>query len=76
MDFQTCAVERVQTQFHEAGVAYVSGTLGNCPFDLLAYCAQNLWNIVLQNNSVKDTMKIMELHTRIRAKGFLVCANG
>lgn len=75
MDFQTCAVEQVQTQFHEAGVAYVSGTLGNCPFDLLAYCAQNLWNIALQNNSIKDK-KIMELHTWTRAKGLLVCANG
>lgn len=76
MDFQTCAVERVQTQFHEAGVAYVSGTLGNSPFDLLAYCERNLWNIALENNSIKHKIKIMELHTLTRAKGLLVCANG
>lgn len=76
MDFQTCAVERVQIQFHEAGVAYVSGTLGNCPFDLLAYCVRNLWNIALENNSIKDKIKIMQLHIWTRAKELLVCANG
>jgi hypothetical protein len=75
MDFQTCAGEQVQTQFHEVGVAYVSGTLDNCPFDLLAYYVQNLWNITLEYNSIEDIKKIMQLQTWTRAKGFLVCAN-
>jgi len=59
MDFQTCAVELVQTQFHEAVAAYVSGTPDNCPSDLLAYYVQSLWNITMKNISImSDIIKI------------------
>lgn len=45
MDFQTCAVELVLIQFLVAVAAYVSGTLDNCPSDLLACYVRSLWNI-------------------------------
>jgi hypothetical protein len=76
MDFQTCAVERVQTQSHEVGVAYVSGTLGNFPSDLPAYCVQNLWNISTENISAKVIMEIMEQHAGTRAKWLSVYTDG
>lgn len=52
MDFRTCAVERVQIRFREAGAAYVSGTLGNCPFGSLACYVQSLRNITTENDPV------------------------
>lgn len=59
MDFQTCAVEQAQIQFHEAEAAYVLGTLGSCPFGLLAYYVQSLRNTTTENNLVTyDMMKI------------------
>ena len=52
MDFQTCAVELVQIQFHEAVAAYVSGTLDNCPSDLPACYVRSLWNITMKNITI------------------------
>lgn len=61
MDFQTCAVELVQIQFHEAVAAFVSGTLDNCPSDLLACYVQSLWNITMKNVPITSHDKSKEM---------------